>query len=163
MYIHEYDSTSSIPDEPGDIRCQIRQKASDLIGLLQQLAHNGPDASLLPALSAITEATTPPQCDQLSSLQKHDMEAYKLFEYAGVKQSQIAVQLNAEHHTTYSQGQVSKMIHRARAHVRAMGFQPALQRTAPALSVDPARLNMGARTDGRRTGDSRSRRRPTDA
>jgi hypothetical protein len=56
-------------------------------------------------------------------IQKHDMQAYQLWQFAGMPQAKIAAKLNEEHGTMYSQGQVSKMIRRACVHMKATGMR----------------------------------------
>jgi len=153
------------PPVLADLLRQVRQQARQLSTSLDQLAqlledgqqsdYNGPEVP--------GETTAIPPHGHLSDSQKRDLEAYKLCEHDGVKQSQVAVQLNAKYHAMYSQGQVSKMIRRARAHLRAMGLQPTSKRAKPVQFVDPAALEMGSRTDGLPTDGYRSKRRPTDA
>jgi len=173
VYVPEHNSKPPTPDELAGIVRQACQAAHEWSAVLERIvqmlenkpqrAHDGADTPVQPASPASDEVTTSMQRDCHSSLQKHDMEAYRLREFFGLKQSAVADKLNAEHHTTYSQGQVSRMISRARVHVRAMGLQPAPRHVTAAKSVDPARLDMGPRTDKRRTDGARSKRRPTDA
>jgi hypothetical protein len=91
-------------------------------------------------------------------IQKHDMQAYQLWQFAGMPQAKIAAKLNEEHGTTYSQGQVSKMIRRACVHMKATGLQPGGAPARAARAVDPSVIELGKRTDGRRSDGRRSKR-----
>lgn len=87
------------------------------------------------------------------------MEAFNLSVLLGRKQSDIAETLNAQHGTTYSQGQVSRMIRRARRYIETTGLPiPTGPKHGSARSVDPQVLDLGRRTDGRPTDGRRSRR-----
>lgn len=66
-------------------------------------------------------------------------------------QAKVATALNEEHGTTYTQGQVSRMIDRAKQHAEANGLADKVGRKADRPStVDPRRLELGARTDKRK-------------
>jgi hypothetical protein len=66
-------------------------------------------------------------------------------------QEKIATALNREHGTTYTQGQVSRMISRVKAHVEASGLANLLAEPIDQpRTVDPARLDLGPRTDKRK-------------
>ncbi len=127
--------------EPDNTPRQARQKASELAVSLRRLAQlsdyklewawDNPDTSTVPALS---RAAMPPRPGRPPSLRKHDVQAYQLSAFAGLKQSQIAAKLNVEHGTTYSQGQVSKMIRRVCVHTKATGL---LRTAVPATTGRP--------------------------
>ena len=85
----------------------------------------------------------------LPPVQRHDRKAYKLWMLDWTQVS-IAKALNNEYGTTYKQGQVSRMIRRAKAHADASGLSDHIPDPAkPAKSMDPAKLGLGARTDRR--------------
>ena len=69
----------------------------------------------------------------------------------GWTQDRIAENLNNQHGTKYKQGQVSRMIQRAQVHAVASGLSrhiPDIAKTTkPAMSMDPGKLDLGARTD----------------
>ena len=86
---------------------------------------------------------------------QRDMEAFNLSVMLGRKQAD-----NAQHGTTYSQGQVSRMIRRARRYIEPTGRpSPTGPKAGAARSVDPHVLDLGRRTDGRPTDGRRSKRR----
>jgi hypothetical protein len=88
---------------------------------------------------------------KLPKLKAHDRQAWQLATINGVTQETVAELLNREHGTTYTQGQVSRMIARAKAHADANGLTEKLSgRIARPRTVDPARLELGARVDHRR-------------
>ncbi len=87
---------------------------------------------------------------KLPNLMPHDQQAWQLSFLRGMTQIKIAEQLNQEHGTTYTQGQVSRMIARAKKHAEASGVANLLQpKSEPARSIDPAKLDMGKRMDNR--------------
>lgn len=91
----------------------------------------------------------PPIAARLPRLGPHDTQAYQLYAF-GKRQREIAQILNEQHHTQCGQGQVSRMIKRAKAHAEASGLANLIPEPAkPARSIDPARLELGARTDHR--------------
>lgn len=95
---------------------------------------------------------------RLPKLAKHDLQAWQLAMLHGRTQVKVADTLNKEHGTQYTQGQVSRMIGRAKAHADANGLSEMVgnRKAAPPRVVDPGRLDLGARTDKRRP-------RPSDA
>ena len=98
---------------------------------------------------------------KLPNLGPHDREAYQLWTLHGWTQQRIADELNREHGTTYAQGQVSRMISRAKKHAEASGLSDHIPAPAKsARAIDPTILEMGARRDGR-TLSQRERRNPT--
>jgi len=169
MYVSDHNPKRLNHDELDDARRQLRQRVGDVVVLLQRFVQAlGDDnqpldrddfASILSVLAALEQMTVPPQPPPL---REHDMEAYFMRESYGWKQAVIARQLNDKYRTTYRQGQVSRMLDRAEAQVKAYGLSGAHQSAARARSVDPARLELGRRTDGRRTDGSRSKRRSND-
>jgi len=86
---------------------------------------------------------------KLPTLQKHDVKAYQL-SLIYPTQGKIADKLNSEYGTSYKQGQVSRMLKRAKAHADASGLSQLLPSKAnPAMSIDPSRIDLGERTDRR--------------
>lgn len=90
------------------------------------------------------------QAAKLPVLKAHDRQAWQLAMLQGMTQDKVAAALNAEYGTTYTQGQVSRMIARAKAHAEANGLA---EKVAAPIdrphSVDPGRLELGARVDTR--------------
>lgn len=86
----------------------------------------------------------------LPKLGPHDRQAYQLWTLQGWTQQQIADELNRQHGTTYSQGRISRMIKRAQIHWKTSGLSDLIpDPPKPAKPMDPAKLDMGRRTDGR--------------
>jgi hypothetical protein len=103
-------------------------------------------------------AAAPPTV-KLPNLGPHDRQAYQL-SLVLKGQQEVADALNREHGTMYGQGQASKMIGRAKRHAELSGLADLTPKPAkPATSIDPAQLELGARTDGR-SRDQRGRRDP---
>jgi hypothetical protein len=88
---------------------------------------------------------------KLPELKAHDRQAWQLATLHGMTQDKVAAALNKEHGTTYTQGQVSRMIARAKAHADANGLA---KKVAGPIdrprTVDPGRLELGARIDKRK-------------
>jgi len=85
---------------------------------------------------------------KLPNLGPHDRQAYQLSLLHGWTQQRIADELNKQHGKTYTQGQVSRMIARAKQHAEASGLTDMIPDAAkPAKAVDPHRLEIGRRTD----------------
>lgn len=88
---------------------------------------------------------------KLPELKAHDRQAWQLATLHGMTQDKVAAALNTEHGTTYTQGQVSRMIARAKAHADANGLA---EKVAGPIdrprTVDPGRLELGARVDKRK-------------
>jgi hypothetical protein len=88
---------------------------------------------------------------KLPELKTHDRQAWQLATLHGMTQCKIAAALNQEHRTTYTQGQVSRMIRRAKIHAEANGL---IKKVAGPIdrprTVDPRRLELGARVDMRK-------------
>jgi hypothetical protein len=97
-------------------------------------------------------ADTTPDCQppKLPDLQKHDMQAWQLSLLQGKTQANIAEELNKRYGTLFTQGQVSRMIKRAKVHAIASGLADKIPKCAERpRTVDPARLELGARNDNR--------------
>ncbi|MFH1418771.1 MAG: hypothetical protein ABII12_10875 [Planctomycetota bacterium] len=90
----------------------------------------------------------------------HDRQAFQLSKLVGWTQQRIADELNKEHGTLYSQGQVSRMIARMEQYVVASGLSQ-LNPEPPkqAKSINPDRLELGQRSD-RLTSRQRPQRDP---
>jgi hypothetical protein len=87
---------------------------------------------------------------RLPKLQPHDMQAWQLSQLHGMTQDKVAEALSKEHGRIYTQGQVSRMIARARAHAQASGLaEKVAGRIDRPRMVDPGRLELGARVDRR--------------
>lgn len=88
---------------------------------------------------------------KLPELKPHDRQAWQLATLHGMTQDKVALALNKEHGTTYTQGQVSRMIARAKAHADANGLA---EKVAGPIdrprTVDPGRLELEARVDKRK-------------
>lgn len=88
---------------------------------------------------------------RLPKLKAHDRQAWQLATLHGMTQDKVAAELNRVHGTTYTQGQVSRMIARAKAHAEANGLT---EKVAGPIdrprTVDPGRLELGARVDKRK-------------
>lgn len=88
---------------------------------------------------------------KLPELKPHDRQAWQLSMLHEMTQERVAAALNKEHGKTYTQGQVSRMIARAKAHSEASGLADKMpKRLDPPLTVDPAKLDLGARIDKRK-------------
>ena len=87
---------------------------------------------------------------KLPECKPHDRQAWRLSLLHGMTQLKVAMALNEEYGTKYSQGQVCRMIARAKRHAEASGLAELLpSRMNRARAVDPARLELGARVDKR--------------
>lgn len=88
---------------------------------------------------------------KLSALGPHDRQAWQLYTLHGMTQQKVADALNNEHRTDYTQGHVSRMIARVMAHAEANGLTEKLpKRATREQAIDPARLELGRRTDRRK-------------
>lgn len=88
---------------------------------------------------------------KLPTLRIHDRQAWQLSLVSGMTQDKVAAALNKQHGTTYKQGQVSRMISRAKAHAEASGLADKLPKPiARPRTIDPHKLELGARVDKRR-------------
>lgn len=88
---------------------------------------------------------------KLPELKPHDRQAWQLATLHGMTQDKVAAALNKEHGTTYTQGQVSRMITRAKAHADANGLAEKVGEPIDRpRTVDPERLELGARVDKRK-------------
>lgn len=91
------------------------------------------------------------QKDELPALKPHDRQAWQLATLYGMTQDKVGAALNQEHGTMYTQGQVSRMIARVKAHADANGLA---EKVAGPIdrprTVDPGRLELGARVDKRK-------------
>ncbi len=86
---------------------------------------------------------------RLPHLRPHDRLAYQLSLVHGMSQTRVAEELNREHGTNYCQGNISRMVSRAKAHADASGLTEHLPtRGKAADSIDPAKIDLGSRTDG---------------
>ncbi len=95
---------------------------------------------------------------KLPKLGPHDKQAYQLSLIQGMKQSKIADALNKEHGTLYTQGQVSRMIARAKRHADASGLSERIpDPEEPAKAMNPDRLEIGKRV-ARRTSRQHEKR-----
>lgn len=102
------------------------------------------------------KATAP---DKLPKLQAHDMTAWKSYLVLG-NQSAVAKRLNDELKPAkpYKQGQVSRMLKRAKAHAEASGLAELTPTaTATVRTIDPSRIDIGKNQD-RRTPSQRGRK-----
>lgn len=108
------------------------------------------------------ESANPPSQAKFPKLQKHDRQAWQLSLLSGMTQATIALKLTEEHGKQFTQGQVSRMINRAKKHADASGLSNHLSPVANSpMSVDPKKLEWGKRTD-HRTRNQRGRRNPDD-
>lgn len=99
---------------------------------------------------ASAEGTEDLRPSKLPDLKKHDRQAWQLSLLHGMNQEKVAQALNKEHGTNYSQGQVSRMIGRAKEHAEASGLSDKVPKRAERpRTIDPARLELGARNDHR--------------
>ena len=90
------------------------------------------------------------EVQKLPTLQRHDREAWQASLIAGMTQQRIADELNRRHGTSYRQGQISRMIDRAKKHAEASGLADRLPPKAEReRAMGPARLDLGKRTTGR--------------
>lgn len=91
-------------------------------------------------------ATTKPP-----KLRRHDRQAWQLATLHGMTQDKVAAELNKEHGTTYTQGQVSRMIGRAKEHAELSGVTGMIPDPAKRpVAMDPHKLDLGRRTDKRK-------------
>lgn len=115
------------------LTAESRAKALALADHLSLLAEQCPDATPLPELKA------------------HDRQAWQLATLHGMTQAKVAEELNKQYGTTYSQGQVSRMIARATTHAQANGLAEIVPKPIdPPRTIDPNRLELGQRVDRRR-------------
>lgn len=88
---------------------------------------------------------------RLPELKAHDRQAWQLATLHGMTQDTVAAALNREHGKTYTQGQVSRMIARAKAHAEASGLAEKVPGPVDRPRTgDPGRLELGARVDKRK-------------
>lgn len=101
------------------------------------------------ATATATPTERPPA--KLPKITPCDRQAWQLATLHGMTQDKVAAALNREHGTTYTQGQVSRMIARAKAHADANGLA---EKVAGPIdrprTVDPGRLDLGERVDKRK-------------
>ena len=167
------------PDQSGAAKAaavlpQVWRKLAEAMAILEQVCPEPPGmghddgTSSAPAHAADERAGDPAGPGRGGSRtparvpvpSQRDMEAFNLSVLLGRKQADIAETLNGQHGTTYSQGQVSRMIRRARRYIEATGLPiPTGPKGGAAKSVDPHVLDLGRRTDGRPTDGRRSKRR----
>lgn len=139
-----------------DLYCRVIQGSYDK---LSQIIF-GDLADAVTRLECVVESTkgAPKAADGvkqderlLPTLRKHDMKAWQASLLHGMTQQQIADKLNSKYNTTISQGQVSRMIQRATAHADASGLSDKVTKPAEReKSMDPSRIELGHRTDGRK-------------
>ena len=101
---------------------------------------------------AQSAVTTQPAQGRMPELQKHDTLAWKLSLLDGYTQTKIAEQLTAQFGEIYSQGQVSRMISRAKQHANRSGLSEHLEKpkSLNIILTDPSKIDMGSRTDKRK-------------
>jgi hypothetical protein len=88
---------------------------------------------------------------KLHTLKPHEKQAYQLSCMYGMTQEKIADALNKQHGTLYKQGQVSRMIARAKTVAEANGLAELMSKPAERpRTVDPSRLDLGPRVDKRK-------------
>jgi hypothetical protein len=106
----------------------------------------------LPLPAGVTPAPTPVSRPTLKPPPDAAVKAYRLkFILGAPKQAEIARRLSQELGKPVRQGQVSRWLRQAEAFVRAGGVLPGLP-DVPSLKpipVDPERLDLGPRQDGR--------------
>lgn len=106
-------------------------------------------AKAVEAMNARDDDGTP--AAKLPELKTHDRQAWQLSLLHGMTQEKVAEALNKEHGTTYTQGQVSRMIARIKAHADASGLS---EKVAGPIdrpqTVDPGILELGPRVDKRK-------------
>ncbi len=126
---------------------------ADTCGLLADLARDGLPATEECDSGKLADGQRKPQAGKLPVLQPHDKKAHQLSLLDGWKQQRIVDELNKEYGTTYSQGQVSRMIKRAKEHAKASGLSALIPEPAkPPKTINPRRLELGQRTDHRVAG-----------
>lgn len=90
---------------------------------------------------------------------KEATKAYCLYYGTHYTQEQVATIMSKELDMTISQGQVSKWIKEAKAWRKSEGLPVEKdEKASPIKAMDPERLDLGPRTDGRRIGDPELRR-----
>jgi hypothetical protein len=88
---------------------------------------------------------------KLPELKPIEKQAWALLTLQGMTQEKVAAALNKEHGKTITQGQVSRMFTRVKAHAKLNGLADKVPKRAErARVVDPARTELGARTDKRK-------------
>lgn len=98
-----------------------------------------------------SQETRVPSRTKLQKLQVHDRQAWQLATLQGMTQAKVAAALNREHGTSYTQGQVSRMIDRVKAHADANGLSEKIEGPIKRpRTVDPGKLELGARVDKRK-------------
>ena len=91
---------------------------------------------------------------------KEAIQAYRLYYSMGETQGKIAEIMKNELKRPISQGQVSRWIKQTKAWRRREGL-PTNENEPPEINaMDSSKLDMGSRTDGRRTGDPHNIRNP---
>lgn len=103
-------------------------------------------ACVIESLSARDDDDTP--AVKFPELKAHDRQAWQLATLYGMTQHKVAAALNKEHGTVFTQGQVSRMIARAKAHADSNGLSEKVRgRIDRPRTIDPGRLELGARVD----------------
>ncbi|TWT43953.1 hypothetical protein RAS1_03570 [Phycisphaerae bacterium RAS1] len=97
------------------------------------------------------DAAVPAGIQRLPNLMQHDKQAWQLSLLHGMTQEKVAEQLSREHGKKYTQGEVSRMIRRAKQHAEASGLAAMVTGKAERpKTVDPAALELGRRVDRRK-------------
>lgn len=142
-----------IAENPPDLEARLAADAEGLPNEVAvgywQVARAVQAAPPSPAENGEPERRT--QVPMLTDLKVHDRQAWQLATLHGMTQGKVADRLNKEHGTTYTQGQVSRMIRRAKAHADASGLTEIVAGPINRpRTVDPGRLELGARVDKRK-------------
>jgi hypothetical protein len=103
--------------------------------------------------SQVTEGATPNPAGKgrkLKAPSKEAIAAYRLKVLQGKKQARIASEMSKEFGRKFNQGTISRYIKSAEKWISAGNVLPNLPKmTHKPQSIDPARLDLGRRTDGR--------------
>lgn len=90
---------------------------------------------------------------------KEAIQAYRLFGAVNSNQTEVAKLMSDNLKRTISQGQISKWNKECKAFLKANGLAGFASDLKPDIvTIDPVKLDMGARTDGKRTGDPKHKK-----
>ena len=112
-----------------------------------------------PAVTLEDEVETKPQPKPVRTPSKDAIKAYKILNSLGCTQTKVAEIMSNELKRPIAQWQVSRWNTACKNFLTANGLEGfASDLKLDIVTVDPAILDMGKRTDGRRTGDPRHKK-----
>ena len=86
---------------------------------------------------------------------KKEMEIYKYYNVLGKTQTEFAGIASKQYNEKITQDAVSRLIKKVKAWLEYHGLPAEKKAKLNSVTVDPARLDLGNRTDGHRPGDPR--------